>query len=284
MGKKTKGCTLERQERWFKKHRDSLEPGEIYEPFWRTDDIPSSGIKTKIPHFRDPKRLVHVLSQNELWMYMHLANNPFVIDVYEQYAIPLEATLQINDSLRKEYEEKGLKGREHPKYPNTRVPMIQTIDFLVTMLDPITGDVFEKAFPVKPLKESEDEGTKYKLKLQEKYCEQQNIAYELITCDYLRTVHSQNLDTLYRHRSLSVFLESVAKRWLPNFFGVLSDDRHARTALLVEKASIATGVNYETGVLIFYNALWHKKVLFNKSKYLRLEMAASDLGIQPNAA
>ena len=112
----------------------------------------------------------------------------------------------------------------------------------------------------------------------------EDIEYELITSEVLRTVHSQNLDTLYRHRELPVFLERVSKRWLPNFFGALSDDRHARTAHLVERASTATGVNYDTGISIFYNALWHKQISFNWSQYLRLEKAASDLGLGAHAA
>ncbi len=274
MGKKLKGCTLKRQERWFKAHRDSLEPGKTYEPFWRTDDLSSFGIKSKIPHVRDPKRLVHVLSMNELWMYLHLVNNPLVIEVYEQYAIPLETSLMLAEKLEV----------KHPVYQDTRVPAIQTIDFMVKMLNPETGEEYWKAFPVKQPEDADKLRTAEKLSLQEGFCVLEEIEYELITSDCLRTVHSQNLDTLYRHRHLSEFLEPVAERWLPNFFGVLSDDPYARTADLVEKASAATGINYETGVSIFYNALWHKKILFNKSKYLRLEIAASDLGVQPNAA
>ena len=38
MGKKFKGCTLARQDGWYKAHRESFNPGRVYEPFLRTDD------------------------------------------------------------------------------------------------------------------------------------------------------------------------------------------------------------------------------------------------------
>ena len=274
MGKKFKGCTLARQDGWYKAHRESFNPGRVYEPFLRTDDVPSHGVKSKVPHFRDTTRLVHVLSLNELWMYLHLVNNPFVIDVYEQYAIPLDTSLAIADMLEV----------KHPVYADTRVPIVQTIDFMARMMNPETGEESLKAFPVKQPEDAQKLRTAEKLALQQGFCRLEDIEYDLITSDVLRTVHSQNLDTLYRHRELSVFLGRVAKRWLPNFFGALSDDRHARTAHLVERASTATGVNYDTGISIFYNALWHKQIRFNWSQYLRLEKAASDLGLGAHAA
>lgn len=274
MGKKTKGCTLARQNAWYKVHRDSLEHGQVYEPFWRTDDIPSYGIKSKVPHVRNTKRLMHFLSMNELWMYMHLANNPLVVEVYEQYAIPLEVTLPLADEL----------GVKHPVYVGTRVPIVQTIDFFVTMLDPTSGDEYLAAFPVKQADDALRTRTVEKLALQEGFCLLEDIEYELITSESLRTVHSQNLKTLYRHRALPPYLSRIAKRWLPNFFGVVSDDCHERTAHLIEIASKTTGVDYEIGVRLFYHALWHKLILMNWQKPLQLEKAASVLEVSPNAA
>jgi len=273
MGKRLKGVTLTRQRNWYVAHRESIDRNDlIYEPFWRTEDIPSFGVKTKIPHFEIPYRIVHLLSQNELWAYLELIRNPLVIEVYEQYALPLEETLASAEFL----------GVKHPVYPGTKTPIIQTIDFMCDMYDLETGSSYQAAFPVKQPEDAMRYRTAEKLALQEAYCVTKGIHYELLLSDKLRTVKSVSLECLYRHRKLPMHYARVADRWLPNFFGCLFDDRHARTAHLVDRASNATGVKYETGVTIFYNALWHKKIEMNWLKPLKLEMAASDLGLYPN--
>lgn len=272
MGKLLKRCTHERQARWYEAHRKSFEPEQMYEPFWRVEDVPSYGVKSKIPHVRTPNRLVHVLSQNELWMYLHLVRNPFVIDIYEQYAIPLEFSLAAANAL----------DVKHPVYADSQVPIVQTIDFVARMLEPESGEEVLRAFPVKQPEDALRPRTAEKLALQEAYCTLEHIDYELITSDVLRTTYSHNLESLYRHRMLSPFLQRVAKRWLPNFFGALSDNRHERVAHLLELANKTTGIDYGTGVSIFYHSLWHKQIDFNWSRYLRLEDAASNLGLRPH--
>lgn len=273
MGKRIKNVTLSRQQDWYRAHRDSIENDHlIYEPFWRVEDIRSFGVKTKINHVRTPFRLVHLLSQNELWMYLNLARNPFVVEIYEQFAIPLEESLFLAEQL----------GVKHPIYPGTNVPIIQTIDFMCDMLDLDTGETYRAAFPVKQPEDALRFRTAEKLALQEAYCAINGIQYELVLSDVLRTVQSVSLECLYRHRNLPTVFSRVAQRWLPNFFGCLFDDRHARAAHLIMRASESTGVNFETGVSIFYNALWHKKVEMNWLQPLKLELAASDLGLMAN--
>lgn len=274
MAKRLKGVTSARQQAWYEEHRESYEnESQIYEPFWRTDDIPSFGVKTKISHFKTRHRIVHLLSQNELWMYLHLVRNPLVLDIYEQFAIPLESSLMIAEALEV----------KHPVYPDTQVPIIQTIDFVVDMLNPDTGEIYQAAFPVKQPEDAMRYRTAEKLALQESYCEIKNVEYELVTSEALRTTQSINLECLYRYRNLSPLLQRVKQRWLNNFIGHLSDQPHDRTAHLIHRSCVSTGLDYLTGVSVFYNALWHKKLNMNWNKYLKLEMAASDLGVCVNA-
>ncbi len=271
MGKNLKRVTEKRQANWYLNHRNSIESG-CYEPFWRTDDVPSSGVKTKISHFKTKYRIVHLLSQNELWMYLHLVRNPLVLEIYEQYAVPLDFSLAIANELEV----------KHPVYSDSQVPIVQTIDFVVDMLNPETGEIYKAAFPVKQPEDALRPRTMEKMALQEAYCELEHMEYELVTSEVLRTVCSENLEALYRYRVLLPFLQRVAERWLQNFFGCLSYDRHNRAACLIERASERTGVDYSTGVSIFYNALWHKQIEMDWTKRLKLEQAASDLGFCPN--
>lgn len=273
MAKRIKGVTLERQRNWYEEHHSSYEDDErVYEPFWRCDDIRSSGIKVKIPHFKTANRIVHLLSLNELWAYLQLIRNAQIVEVYEQVAIPLEISLAIADELNV----------KHPVYVGSTVPAIQTIDFVADMVDLETGELFQKAFPVKQPKDAEKFRTAQKLAIQEGYAEIENMDYELITSDVLRTNLSINLELLYRYRNLPNYLQRVSNRFLNNFFGFLHDDRHQRTSSLLELASTRTGLDYNTGISVFYHALWHKKIIWNEVHLLKLEMAASDLGLQPN--
>ncbi len=272
MAKRINGVTSQRQENWYLHHRKSLEEGNTYEPFWRTDDVPSYGVKSKVPHFTDPKRLVHVLSQNELWMYLHLAQNPLVIEVYEQYAIPLEYSLPIAEQI----------GIKHPVYVGTTVPIVQTIDFIVDMIDVDTREVIQKAFPVKQPDDAAKLRTEEKLAIQQVYSEFNDIEYELITSEVLRTNHSINLESLFRYRELSPLLQQVSSRWRNNFFSVLFDNRHDRAAHLIQKSNQTTGVDFLTGVSIFYNSLWQNQIDMDWSRLLKLECAASDLGLSAN--
>ncbi|MFB2650577.1 TnsA endonuclease N-terminal domain-containing protein [Shewanella mangrovisoli] len=271
MGKRIKRITLERQSGWYKNHRDSFEnPDRIYEPYWRVEDIPSFGVKTKIPHFKTRHRIVHLLSQNELWMYLQLAHSPLVIEIYEQYAIPLEFSIPIARTL----------GVEHPVDAVTRVPLIQTIDFYCEVLDPETGEIKNVAYPVKQDSDALRVRTAEKLALQEAFCELEHADYQLTTSKLLRTTYSYNLELLYRYRNLPFFLVSLAQRWLMNFLGLLSDDVHCRTAHLIKRASLASGIPYLDGVAIFYYLLWHRALTMNWSRLLTLELAASELGIR----
>lgn len=273
MGKRLKNVTEARQQNWFENHRNSYESEELtYEPFWRTDDIRSYGVKTKIAHFNTRHRIVHLLSQNELWMYLQLVRHPLVLEIYEQFAVPLELSIPIAEALNV----------KHPVYPDTKVPIIQTIDFMCDMLNPETGEIYKAAFPVKQPEDAIRYRTMEKLALQEAYCELEDIQYDLVSSDALRTIQSKSLECLYRYRELPLFLTHVSKRWLSNFFGHLTDDPHEKVAHLIQRSAKTTGLDYETSVQIFYNALWHKQIDMNWTEYLKLELPASDMGVRPN--
>lgn len=273
MGKLLKKVTHKRQRNWFENHRKSLRPGCTYDPFWRTEDIPSSGVKEKLPYFKNGNRVVHLLSQNEVWMYLHLTRHPLLLSIHEQYAIPLAYSLVVAKRLKV----------KHPVYIGTRTPIVQTIDFVVDMLNAETGEVYQLAIAVK----NEDKQelrirTEEKLAIQEAYAAVKSMRYQLVTGSEIRTTYSCSLEILYRYRDLSEYLLNLGRSWLANFFGVLSDNRHERVAHLIDLASSSTGCDSKLGISFFYHALWHKRILIDWSQHLKLETPASDLGVMPN--
>jgi hypothetical protein len=266
--KRTGKMTLERQQRWFDAHRRSIELDEVmYEPFWRVEDVRSSGIKTKIAHFSTPNRVMHLLSQNELWMYLSLVQMRYVVEIYEQFAIPLEFSIPIAQQL----------GIKHPVYIGSKqVPIVQTIDFVSTLID---GS--RVAHPVKQESDALRERTMEKLAIQQAYCELEHIDYQLVTSTELRTVKCESLEALFRHRQIPPFLHSLFEIWLTNFIGCLSDDRHCRTSDIIDISSKISGITFSQAASFFYNALWCERLGMNWTQRLKLELAASDLGIYP---
>lgn len=270
MAKRTKEVTFECQKNWFDVHQRSLVFEEImYEPFWRVEDVRSSGIKTKIAHFSTPGRVMHLLSQNELWMYLDIAQNPDIIETYEQFAIPLEFSLPIAKAL----------DVKHPVYiGSNKVPIIQTIDFVS-----IRSDGTRVAHPVKQESDALRFRTQEKLAIQEAYCELEHIDYQLVTSTTLRTVKSENLEAIFRHRKISPFMHSAFEVWLSNFLGCVSDDRHARVSSILGRSAKVCGISYSQAASFFYYSLWNDRLGMDWSQRLKLEMAASDLGVCSHA-
>jgi hypothetical protein len=271
MAKKTKNVTFKCQQKWFDVHQRSLEFEEImYESFWRVEDVKSSGIKTKIAHFSTPGRVMHLLSQNELWMYLDIAQNPDIVETYEQFAIPLEFSLPVAKALEV----------KHPVYiGSNKVPIVQTIDFVS-----IRADGTRVAHPVKQKSDALRFRTQEKLAIQEAYCELEHIDYQFVTSTTLRTVKSENLEALFRHRNISPFMCSAFEVWLSNFLGCVSDDRHARVSGILQRTAHASGVDYLQSASFFYYALWNGRLGIDWSQRLKLEMAASEIGVCPIAA
>jgi len=268
MGKRIKGVTLQRQENWYKRHIQSIDNGK-YEPFWRVEDVNSSGIKVKTRHFNDHHRVVHLLSMNEMFMYQLIAWDSSIVECYEQYAFPLIETLAIAEKLEV----------KHPVYVGTSVPIVQTMDFLC-----IRDDGSQVAFPVKQESWLENVRTIEKLAIQEAYCAIKEIDYQLMSSDFLKTEHNQNLERLSRHALLPSLLHKPFLSWLPNFIGTLALDRHQRVATILEKSAEKTGIPYQRAANFLYHAIYNNLLEFNWLCPLILDAAASDLELYPNDA
>jgi hypothetical protein len=258
--------TFERQQKWYESHRRSIELDDvIYEPFWRVEDVRSSGNVTKIAHFFTPNRVVHLLSQNELWMYLNLAKNHDVVEIYEQYAIPLDYSIPIAKEL----------GVKHPIYVGSKqIPIVQTIDFISILSD---GSLV--AHPVKQTSDANRERTLEKLSIQEAYCAIEKIDYRLVLSDELRTIRSENLENIYRHRNAGQFIEHLRRSWLTNLAGHLSDNRHERMSTLLQYSAVSSGIDFSTAVAFFYAALWNEQLEMDWGQRLKLEKPASILGV-----
>jgi hypothetical protein len=269
--------TPELQNKWYEAHRLSLTCG-TYEPMWRVEDVKSHGVKAKLKHFKDFKRTVHLLSQNEVLMYMLIAWNPRIIRCYEQYALPLKTTLAIAKEL----------GVKHPHYVRNhktpehlrkvKCPIVQTIDFFCELDD---GSFM--AYAVKQQDELFKRRSVEKLKIQEAWCEisEPPIKFELVDHTHLKVNRVQNLERIYRNRELAPAFGKVFSSWLSNFWSAISDDRHERLANLIEKAATVTGLSYSVAIQFFHHGLWSRQIHINWDLPLLMELTANDLEVCP---
>lgn len=261
--------TVELQDKWYKAHRDSIGTGQ-YIPLWRVEDIKSRGVKAKMKHFKDKSRVVHLLSQNEVLMYMIIAWNPEITQCYEQYALPLEATLAIAKEL----------DVKHPKYPGTNIPVIQTVDFYC-----ITQTGATIAYAVKQKDELFKVRALEKLSIQEGWCasSEPSTEFQLVDSTDLKINRVQNLERIYRQRIIPPAFNIAFNSWLLNFWSSLSDDPHDRLAHIIDKAAEITGLPYSLAVNFFHHGLWNRKIFIDWDIPLMMEFSAQDLGVCPYA-
>lgn len=266
MSKKLKMVTSTRQKAWYDHHRASILSGR-YEPYWRCQDVRSSGIKVKVPHFKDKYRVIHLLSMNEMFMYQQIAWNKTIHEVYEQYALPLSETTAIAKEI----------GVQHPAYIDSKTPMVQTLDFYCL-------DKFGKklGYAVKEESWLEDYRTHEKLAIQEGWCAINEVEFEIVTSNELKTISSQNLEFLFYHRKLERLLFGVFKSWILNFFGAMTDDRFDRVAHIIEKSAEITGIPFQRAAHFFYHAIWVGLIDFDWHQPLALELCSSELEVAPN--
>ena len=268
MARNLKEVTNKRQQMWYDAHIESIESG-CYQPFWRCQDVRSSGIKVKVPHFSDLYRVVHLLSMNEMLMYTQLAWDKSVGEVFEQFGLPLEETIAIAHEL----------DVKHPAYIDSKTPMVQTIDFLC-----FRKDGTKTGYAVKQASWLDDYRTQEKLTIQEGWCVINEIKFETVSSDELKTIRCQNLEFLFYHRKLDEFLFGAFRTWLSNFFGELSGNRHDRTAHILERSAELTGLEFQRAVQFFYHSIWIGFINFDWHQPLALELPASVLEVMPNDA
>lgn len=268
MAKAFHNVSLQLQQKWYDAHSSSIGT-EFYEPMWRVEDVKSFGVKAKIKHFKDHCRAVHVLSQNELLMFMLIAWNREIVQCYEQYALPLDETLLIAQKL----------GVKHPAYPqNPTVPVQQTLDFYCYK------NGFDRiGYAVKQHDEIFKARTLEKLAIQEAWCEINNCEFQLVSSDELKRNNVMNLERIYRNRDIPIYLSGLCKAWFTNFCSLLSEDRHERVADIIERAAELTDLDYSQAVHFFHHCLWHLKLCISWEVPLLLELTAEQLGVYPNA-
>jgi hypothetical protein len=141
--------------------------GSAYKPWIRTTDFSSAG-RISRPYSAKCGRTIELVSDVESNTFYMLEFAPTVVQIYEQYRLEQDETLQIAAAL----------GIPHPFYPGTNVETVMTVDFLV-----LTGSLEDPSYLAIDCKRSEDAGdprTLEKLQITHAYFAGRDVPHRLV--------------------------------------------------------------------------------------------------------
>lgn len=158
--------------------------GKHYKPFLTVRDVPSRGRVHRRPSITHG-RIVHLLSDLELVVFLLFDWNPSVIDIREQFPLDPEKTLTIANRL----------GIKHPAAKG--VNQVMSTDLLIDIN--LNGAVVHQAISVKYRDELEDERVIEKEELARRFWEGEQIDSFLFTENEVPVTLIKNIKWLIPH-------------------------------------------------------------------------------------
>jgi len=253
---------------WIKNFKKIEERGD-YEAFLRTQDVTSSGIKSRFPCPINPGRVYHTLSNNETFKLVQLLQDPMVVDIKEQYP---ETNVKKSKAFAK-----ALKIK-HPKYTWSATDMVITWDFLCTMM---SGK--KRVISVKPKYLMEDRRTKEKLILEKALAEVLKYEYVIVTDEEVKTEAVQNILRVLRGAVLETHLKSLYPQWRHDFIEFISKSPNLPISEAIEQLSENLNINYIESFTLMQHAFWVNDISSDPEVPLYPEYSPYVLGVHTHA-
>lgn len=164
---------------------------ENYKPRIQVGEFGSRGTAARVVDWKTG-RVVHLLSQGEVYAWYVLRWQDDVIDINEQFPLDLEETQKL-------CEQYGIK---HPSFKGD--PVVMTTDLLVTT---VKGKM---AFSVKSNKKLSDRNLE-KLFIEQKYWESKKIPWKLITRDDIDFTYAYNIRDVVAFYDATIFPDAISR-------------------------------------------------------------------------
>lgn len=159
--------------------------GSDYEPWLRIQDVPSTGLVTRIKGWKT-NRVHHLLSNLELSYFYVLEWSSVVNDIREQYPLlPIEETIAIAEQC----------GISHPKDPKTQEPVVMTTDFFITVRQ--SFEIREQARTLKLAQDLQSKRTLEKLEIERQYWKLRDIDWGIVTEREIPEILAKNIEWLH---------------------------------------------------------------------------------------
>ncbi|MFA6064142.1 MAG: TnsA endonuclease N-terminal domain-containing protein [Gallionella sp.] len=155
--------------------------GATYKPWITVADFSSLGVARR-PWSEKTKRHHELFSDVEYNLFVCLEWAQEVEDIREQFPFDRSLTLEVAQKL----------GIRHPHYPNTKIPVVMTVDFLATVRR--NGQEQLIGFDAKRDEEAEDETSLGKLEIMRAMFENLEIPYHLVFHSSIPKQKAKNID------------------------------------------------------------------------------------------
>lgn len=223
--------------------------GPDYLPYITVRDVPSYGFSTRVKGWKTGRQH-QFLSNLEFYYFLVLDWAEDVIDIREQYPLPLNETLKIAERL----------GIKHPSDPATQKPVVMTTDFLI---DKMTGEgVVILARTVKPSESLNSARVIEKFEIERTYWAEKNISWGIVTDLEIPKVLARNVEIVHEARNLENF-EGISSFTLSNVEPLLFELAScetlslAKAALMVdEKLGLEPGTSLWCAKHLLARRLW----------------------------
>jgi hypothetical protein len=237
---------------------------ESYNPWLSVRDVRGNSGRSRIVQGMTINRLYHLLSDLEYHFFLNMDFTKEVVDIREQYPLPLEETEKIASHL----------GVAHPREPRTRHLKVMTTDFLLTVKRP-GSDAFYVARSMKyeadlvPGNRSSE-----KQAIEAEYWRAQSVDWGIVTEKQIEQPLTRNIRYIYGKAKVPLparlMNAVVINRILQHLSRV--DSSKMSLSRLHETISLALSFPKPDVQQIFYWCLWHK--------YIRAEIHIE--AIEPN--
>ncbi|WP_273020920.1 TnsA endonuclease N-terminal domain-containing protein [Rheinheimera sp.] len=265
MGKKRVGVTEELRTQHIQEFERGLSTGN-YQPYIRTQDFSSKGIRGRIADPNVPGRSYHCMSLNETFKLIDLLRCPDISDIKEQYAY---TNLEKSQRFAKELK------IQHPKYKWSALDAAITFDFFCTLISKK-----HRVISVKPEHDIQDPRTQRKLILEKSICESEGYEYQLCLDSEIKTEQTKNLIRVFKGARLDSSLEHIYPAWLSQFSHYLNQLIHEPLSDLIQNTATSMGVSYQESFRLMQHAFWIKHLNSDPESPLLPEHSPYQLGIE----
>ncbi|WP_407715378.1 TnsA endonuclease N-terminal domain-containing protein [Comamonas testosteroni] len=155
--------------------------GSSYRPWLEITDLSSLGRSRRVWSAKT-NRIHHLFSDVEYHIFLAAEWSRSVLDIREQYPLDRDLTQSIAHELQ----------IPHPTYPGTHVPVVMTVDFLLTIC--VQGKTTCVAINAKVDEEAEDARSIEKLEIQRSYFEVAELQHHLLYRSRIPKEVVNNLD------------------------------------------------------------------------------------------
>jgi len=207
------------------KVREGMGQGEGYEyqPWITTHCFASRGVQSRIPN-PGIGSAVHVMSNIERHMFLLHRHKGGLAGYRSQFPLPREVTLAVAKVL----------DIPHPRYPRTNIPVVMTLDALVTLRTP-ENQLVDYAWDAKPHSELNNPRTLEKLTLHRGACALLGYPHQIFTEKTVPRTTIRSIEWLSVARNRTGECEVEAEMLRAHKLAVVADLFHQRPRKTIDR-------------------------------------------------